>query len=100
MWACTNCHKRLSRKLTICPKCGGKANYICAECFKDLPNGKHNYCGFHQQQKREERKEALKKAGGAVGAAVGVVSTVMLTPLKNAVENPEKIKNLVNLIHK
>ena len=93
MWACTNCHKRLSRKLTTCPKCGGKANYICAECYKDLPDGKHNYCGFHQQQKHEELMESLKKAGEVAG---GAVAAVVLTPVKKVINDPEVIKDVAD----
>ena len=91
MWGCPNCQEKLNRKTITCPKCGGRATFICAECFKELPDGKHNYCGFHLQERRQQQMQTLKHVGeGAVGV-VAVTVTMVSKPVKEALKNADVV---------
>ena len=93
MWGCPTCKKRESRKLIKCPKCGETLTFICAKCYKPLPNGKYNYCGFHLQEQKENSKHIAENVGkAAVGAAVLVVGKA-----KNII-NKEKAERVIEII--
>lgn len=96
MWACTSCNKRMSRKLTVCPKCGGQGGYICAKCHKPLPDGKYNYCGAHLLERAEKRKETREK----VGAAALTVGVTVVGGLKVALNHSDQIKDAVTTVAK
>ena len=100
MWGCPNCQEKLNRKIIACPKCGGRASFICADCFKELPDGKHNYCGFHLQERKQQRIQTLKHVGEGAGTVVAVAVTVVSTPVKEAISHVDVEDIAKNILKK
>lgn len=70
--------KRIHYKKTdeFCSKCGNKLSYVCADCFKQLPDDSQKYCitcAANRKDKKDTAKSAVGKIGGGVLAVGGIV---------------------------
>lgn len=62
-------------KYDYCPFCGGKLEYVCADCWKVLEHNTEKYCvscEAKREQKRAQQIQGIKEGGKAVAGAVGV----------------------------
>ncbi len=60
----------------FCSKCGNKLSYVCADCFKQLPDDSQKYCitcAARRKDKKDATKNGAKKIGGGVLAVGGIV---------------------------
>lgn len=70
--------KKIHYKKTdeFCSKCGNKLFYVCADCFKQLPDDSQKYCitcAATRKDKKDAAKNGAKKIGGGVLAVGGIV---------------------------
>ena len=65
-----------------CKKCGSKLNFVCKDCFKQLPDdGKEKYCLLHLAE-RECNEVTPKKIAAGVVSTVTVVAGVTGSAVK------------------
>ena len=82
--------KRLYKESdNFCVKCGSKLNFVCKDCFKQLPDdGKEKYCLLHLAE-REGKEVTPKKIVAGVVGAVGAVG-VAVAPVAKFIKNIKK----------
>ena len=62
----------------FCSKCGNKLSYVCADCFKQLPDDSQKYC-ITCAAKRNDKKDAAKNAAAKIGGVVLTVGGAVLS---------------------
>ena len=75
--------KRLYKESdNFCVKCGSKLNFVCKDCFKQLPDdGKEKYCLLHLAE-RQGKEITPKKIAAGVVSTVTVVAGVTGSAVK------------------
>ncbi|MBW7571627.1 hypothetical protein [Caproiciproducens faecalis] len=69
------CYKKTDE---FCSKCGNKLSYVCADCFKQLPDDSQKYC-ITCAAKRKDTKDTVKNAVGKIGGGVFAVGGIVLS---------------------
>lgn len=81
---CKECskQKRFKREIIDCPECGAELSFVCADCWKVLPNGRDKYC-TSCEVKRKQRVENAVDTVKTVGKGAVAVLAVGVTVLTN-----------------
>ena len=70
---------------SFCSICGSPLEYVCKNCFTQLPDGKEKYC-VRCKAERDDKTEHRKKALVAIGTGALTVVTVVATKGKKVFE--------------